>query len=979
MSAQGTGAGISHSAALNLSVLSAITQSSPKTTYTKTDSIPLLDHPPSEPNHRHTAYDAANKNLFIANRAMNRVEIFSTVNQTRKAQIDLPGASSSDLSDDGATIWIGTTAEEIGAIDAASLRIVARYPVPGFTPLPNTVFNRPIEVVSLSGGKALVRLRQAASPQALLALWDPPTNSWVNLTSSAPQLFQNGAGTVARSGDHMRVLVAANDASGEIALLDNNGKFVLGPQTLGSGLISYVAANRDASRFAVAFASNGVNQILLLDSSLNPLAARTVSIIRGMTFSPDGSSLYASEDSPQFHFIDALDGLDLHMLGKIPDIAVQGVSTELEEASETKQLFGIGNRGVIFLDASVPAALAASSPQFSAAPMAQPSEGANSGGTSVIFSGQKFESTAQVFFGSLAGVTTVVSNSSQIQATSPLSASMGPVNITALFPSGWIALAPDAFSYGPQITEILPNAAGPSGGDTVQIYGYGFGSDPSKLTVTMGGQNASVQKIEGLSTIASSLGLDASYPFPLQRITVLTPAGTPGKSDVVVTSPSGSTTISAAFQFLREVAIYPSSSLHKFIVYDQKRQWLYLSSTDHVDVFDLKLRVFRSAIPPPGGPPPNAGLRGLALTPDNSRLIVADFGAQSVYLFNPDSGAGTTVPVGGVTGFLNSGPARVAATSMQSVFVAMSGEGSASGACSNCLGQLNLMVTPPVIQPAPQPQITMLTGAPLVNADASGDHAFFAFGTAPGGPVAAWAASLPNLFTTSSANSFATDLTAAADGTVFSTVANGATEIRGADLTLVAATVTAEFERIAARTAVPGAVLHPSGALLYQSFLSGPAPSAFPANGLQGGIDIFSARTGRLRRRVALPEPLAMLSSDVDGLHGGFLSIDENGQRIFALTASGLTVVQLAAVPLEFGTVSPAVVSAAGGAVIKVRGSGFQSGCTVTLGGKSASVSFQDMNTLTITVPALSPGPQQVVITNPGGETISWDAAILAN
>jgi len=42
-----------------------------------------------------------------------------------------------------------------------------------------------------------------------------------------------------------------------------------------------------------------------------------------------------------------------------------------------------------------------------------------------------------------------------------------------------------------------------------------------------------------------------------------------------------------------------------------------------------------------------------------------------------------------------------------------------------------------------------------------------------------------------------------------------------------------------------------------------------------------------------------MLSTDTDGLHGTFLTLDENGQRIFALTTSGVTVLQLSNVPLE--------------------------------------------------------------------------------
>ena len=65
----------------------------------------------------------------------------------------------------------------------------------------------------------------------------------------------------------------------------------------------------------------------------------------------------------------------------------------------------------------------------------------------------------------------------------------------------------------------------------------------------------------------------------------------------------------------------------------------------------------------------------------------------------------------------------------------------------------------------------------------------------------------------------------------------------------------------------------------------------------------MDARTGRLRLRVMLPEKLSMLAANVDGLRGRLLAIDENGQRIFALTASGLTVVQLARVPLGLGTI----------------------------------------------------------------------------
>jgi hypothetical protein len=178
---------------------------------------------------------------------------------------------------------------------------------------------------------------------------------------------------------------------------------------------------------------------------------------------------------------------------------------------------------------------------------------------------------------------------------------------------------------------------------------------------------------------------------------------------------------------------------------------------------------------------------------------------------------------------------------------------------------------------------------------------------------------------------------------------------------------------------VPGVTLHPSGALLYQPFLTGPPASA----GVKGGIDILDAHSGVLRLRILLPQQFL---TDIDGLHGDFLATDENGQRLFAITSAdgspqkaALTIVQLAAVPLGIGTITPTAVPAAGGATLTIRGSGFQSAATLTINGKPASVTFKDANTLLVVTPSLTPGSQQVTITNPDGESVSLDAAFIAN
>lgn len=994
ISVQGTSGALSHSASLAVAVQSAVNPPLPRTGYSRTDSTSASDDPLGEPHHRHIAYDPANKHIFIANRAMNRVDVFSTTGQSPIAQISLPGASSADLSADGSTVWIGTALERIVAVDTASLRIRNRFSLAGLTPLPGTIFSRPVEVLSLSNGKSMVRLRQPVSSEALLALWDPALNSLTDLTSKAPAVFQRGVGVLARSGDHSKVLAAANDSSGELALFDSGGSVVAGPLTLGTGIIPSIAANSDASRFAVVFSASGSTQLLLLDASFHQVGAYVLAIAHGVTFSADGNHLYLSESSSGASFVTVLDGHTAQLIGRVPDAAIQGISSEIEDADETQLLFGLSNRGVSFVDAAAPANLSSTAPAIAAAPSLQPSEGPFAGGTSVVLSGQNFTSPAQLKFGAQSASNVTVSGPTQIQASSPPSVTNGAVNVTSYFQSGWLAIAPDAFSYGPQILQLLPNAGRSAGGDAVQIYGYGFGSDPTKITVKIGGATATVQKVESVTSIAASLGLDASYSFSLERITLQAPAGTAGKADVSVISSVGTATLTRAFKFLLGEQVYSKPGLYKFVLYDQGRQRVYLSSKDHVDVFDLKTGQWLfpptqpfgpSGLVPPGGPPPNAAIRGLSMTPDGSQLVVADFGAQNVYLLNPDTqspggpGSGTTVFVGGVPAFLNSGPARVAATSTQTVFVGLSGEGGSSGACSTCLAQMNLMVSPPTIQPAPQPEVTSLTGAPLVQGTAAGDRVFVAFGAAPGGPVAVWNANVPNQFVTSAANASTTDLGAASDGSMFAFQSNGATELRAADLSLTSVPTSAELAQIPGRVLVPGVTLHPSGALIYQPFLTGASGSA----GVKGGIDILDAHSGVLRLRIFLPQ---QFMTDVGGLHGGFLTTDETGQRLFAITSSdgtsqnaALTVVQLAAVPLGMGTITPSTVAAIGGATLTVRGSGFQSATTVTINGKAATVTFKDASTLLVLTPGLTPGSQQITITNPDGEMVSLDAAFIAS
>src|SRR6266481_101028 len=436
--AQGTSGGLSHGTNLALTIQTAAGSTLSRMAYARTDSTSAADDPFGEPRHRHMAYDTVNKHLFVANRAMNRVEVFSTFDQSRVAQVSIVGASSADLSADGATVWIGTSLQEIVAIDAGTLHLKARYLLAGLSSLPGAIFSRPVEVLALSNGKFVVRLRQLISSQALLALWDPVANSFTNLTSNAPVIFQQGAGVLARSGDHSKVLAAANDSSAELVVFDAVGNVVAGPRTLGVGLIQKASANQDGTRFAVTFASNGSTQFLILDAALNQVGLYSPLNVHGVTFSRDGKYLYISETSSSGSIVSVLDGRTAQPVGRVSDALVQGVSSEIEDADETQLLFGLSNRGVSFVDAAMPMTLSSPGPILAAAPSLQPAEGPNSGGTAITLTGLNFSSSLRMKLGTQLASNLSVPGPTQIQANSPASVSKGPVNVTAFSTTaGW--------------------------------------------------------------------------------------------------------------------------------------------------------------------------------------------------------------------------------------------------------------------------------------------------------------------------------------------------------------------------------------------------------------------------------------------------------------------------------------------------------------------------------------------------------------
>jgi len=109
LSAQGTSGSLSHSAAFSLTVQSGVVLNLPRSVFLRNDSVAAIDSPSGEPRRRQIVYDTVGKRFFVANSAMNRVEVYADSNPGLQSVVDAPGASSVDLSVDGATLWVGRT------------------------------------------------------------------------------------------------------------------------------------------------------------------------------------------------------------------------------------------------------------------------------------------------------------------------------------------------------------------------------------------------------------------------------------------------------------------------------------------------------------------------------------------------------------------------------------------------------------------------------------------------------------------------------------------------------------------------------------------------------------------------------------------------------------------------------------------------------------------------------------------------------
>jgi hypothetical protein len=160
-----------------------------------------------------------------------------------------------------------------------------------------------------------------------------------------------------------------------------------------------------------------------------------------------------------------------------------------------------------------------------------PSAGPLAGGTSVTITGTDFSGASVVKFGSLAATSVVVVSATRITATCP-AATAGTVDVSVTNAGGTSATAlADQFTYmaAPAVIGINPTAGPLAGGASVTVTGTSF-------------TGATIVKFGAVA--ATSFVIDSDI-----QITAITPAELVGQVDVIITGPGGTSATSSADRY----------------------------------------------------------------------------------------------------------------------------------------------------------------------------------------------------------------------------------------------------------------------------------------------------------------------------------------------------------------------------------------------------------------------------------------------
>jgi len=647
----GTSASLTHTVSLGVTVTKSTSQNLPtRTQYVRTDATTQYF---TWLNQHWVVFDPPTLRFFVTDPQSNQVIVFDSTTETQIATIKVPGAFGIDETPDHATLYVGTLIGDVYTIDPVAMQVKHRYLGSGIGPYGYRAFS----ALALANGNVALLGAQGGIPSVdgstSFAVWNPITNSTAIYTSvyGSGQLnglpasvvcggFMGNIGGFALTADRTKVIVGSIDSDDTLCEVDAS-----------SGQDTYVAATAYPIKIAISpdgryLALPSSSQVLLYDASTLqnltsfPVAGDTSSVA-DLMFSADSQTLYV----PGNGIVYAYSVATHQQIGWTPNMYLSPASggysvgppysPDLQVVDGTGLLAGPLEEGFGFIDASS-LHIGTVGTTFTNAYLS-PATGPTSGGTSVQWSvPATVNAQSKVFFGKNAA-TGVSSSGSFLTVTTP-PGTAGPVNVFAFANDGGMQIVPDGFSYGPTILQVTPDASTAEGGGTGIIFGYGFGpagatTTPTDLRVTVGGAPVSVT---GFNANAYNL---LSPPFLLQSVYYTIPPGVSGTTaDVSVTTSSGTATAHGSFSFLPALKQYPLSAASLAQgVYDPARDVYYFTDANKIQVFSLPQGVWLNPIliPAPNGT--TQRLWGISLSPDDSKLAVADIQAGAIYLVDPSN------------------------------------------------------------------------------------------------------------------------------------------------------------------------------------------------------------------------------------------------------------------------------------------------------------------------------------------------------
>jgi hypothetical protein len=910
-------------------------------------------------------YDATHELIFASNPNWNRVDVISNATHKIVKSIPIRSPRGLDINQSNSQVWVQTASPNVYSIDTTSLH-ARQYALPANT-IGNgsgSLTNAHDRLLALADGTILLFFNDAtgggSGPQ--VGVWNPQTNQLTILASGLTSAF----GLPSRSGDGTHVYASNVQYDTGVEVYDANTQ-TLTKLGAGTGFHTVVAVNGDGTRIVFGDSNQALN---LYNNNLTMLGIVPGALTGfGVYFPPSGGYVF-SRDSKRLYGIGSYNGLmdvltidasNLQVLGAAPEAAVEpvgtsgGVTTATPFAVDsTGIVLGLQTYGIAFDDSAFYQNYAANQPGSNETQEYIATFGGPlSGGTASSILSLPSQLTPDVWFGQTRG--SVGSASGALTFTSPPSTTPGPANVKFIYPDGEQAFYPQLFAYSTFPEYSLLSGSSPDGGAPARILGYGLPQDPSAGTLTVGTQTATITTMKG------QYPPFGGEPYPSTILNYNFPPGAPGWWNLQVTTPIGSGNLPKAVFYAKSVTDYSSSDSFTAVLVDEKRNRVYLSAGDHVDVFSTTSNAFLTPLEPAAQGSVKQ-FTGLALTPDGSSLLAADLPDGSLAVINPDAPFNTyAIPITNQKIGDNNcafGPLYVAATSTNQAFVSL---GSLPAPSCTQFGNVfiaNLLARTAIQAPAPP-----CPGAPNVgcagglSVDATADGNFVGIG---GGGIRTdpWIYSVQN--SSYSVGPFPESrgygITISGDGNVV----GSNQDLTDLSMNLLGdvAQPTALYASLLSGTSPPTELLRPrlnaSGSLYYFAY-----PHYF---------EIIDVAHALLRMRFSLTQTIQNTGSP--------LAIDSGGQHIYLLTDRGLTVVDLGAAPLSIGHMSQSTASP--GTQITVRGSGFDSASTAAVGGISATINVTDQNTLTLTMPQVPSGPQDIVLTSGAGDSYTLENGVTA-